>query len=187
MSFKASLAVGQVGESLIAQWLKGRGWSVLPVYELEIDSGKGPRLFAPNDDLIAPDMLAFKAGNALWIEAKHKTAFSWYRIGGYWVTGIDLRHYEHYIRIDGESPWPVWLMFLHKGGQAKDSPADSPSGLFGHKLAELRLCESHRSLNWGKSGMVYWAYSSLHRLATLAEVQRMQTLPHIAHRHMAAD
>ena len=94
------------------------------------------------------------------IEAKHKTAFSWHRLTGRWVTGVDLRHYEYYCKIEDMSPWPVWLMFLHRGGQAKDSPP-SPSGLFGNRLEVLRRQENHRSDKWGKWGMVYWALPSL--------------------------
>lgn len=171
MTFAEKLNCGQVGESLIANWLRDRGWSVLPVYEKEIDSGKGPRLFTPGENLIAPDMMAFRIGreDAYWVEAKHKTAFSLYRKTGCWTTGIDLVHYRHYCELDDTYTLPVWLLFLHLGGQAKDSPADSPSGLFGREIAKLRKCESHRSDRWGSGGMVYWARESLIQLANLCE------------------
>jgi len=171
MSFDESLRYGQAGETSIARWLRRRGNSVMPVYEKVIDSGKGPQLFLPDTALIAPDLFAFKGENAYWIEAKHKTAFAWHRISNQWVTGIDLRHYEDYCKVDDSTPWPVWLMFLHDGGQAKDSPANSPSGLFGDTLDKLRTCEDHRHMNWGKSGMVYWAHASLRLLATLEEMK----------------
>ena len=53
-SFQENLHVGQIGESLIAAWLKSRGNSVLPVYEVEIDTGKGPRVFSPSGQIVAP-------------------------------------------------------------------------------------------------------------------------------------
>lgn len=172
MNFNTQLRFGQAGESVIARWFRSRGYAVMPVYEKIIDSGKGPQLFLPNDEaLIAPDIFVFKTDNASWIEAKHKTAFSWHRITGRWVTGIDLRHYNDYLKVEDSTPWPVWLLFLHEGGQAKDSPSDSPRGLFGGSLAYLRKNESHRSDNWGKSGMVYWSINSLRLIATLEEVQ----------------
>jgi len=170
MSFSASLDYGKAGESAIARWLRGRGLSVLPVYEKIVHEGKGPQLFTPDKPLIAPDLFVFGKGNAYWMEAKHKTAFSWHRITGRWVTGIDLRHYADYCEIDDSTPWPVWLLFLHEGGQAKDSPPNSPAGLFGETLSKLRLCENHRHENWGTSGMVYWARESLRHLAPLAEL-----------------
>lgn len=182
--FADSLAYGQAGESAIARWLRGRGFTVLPIYEKIIDTGKGPQLFLPaGETLVAPDMFVFRGNNALWVEAKHKTAFTWYRIGGRWTTGIDLHHYEHYCRIDDYTPWPVWLLFLHRGGQAKDSPPDSPAGLFGNKLEILRECESHRHMNWGRYGMVYWALASLHLIAPLDEVepQPAKVIREVAH------
>jgi hypothetical protein len=144
---------------------------VLPVYEKVIHTGKGPQLYMPNKALIAPDLFAFGAGKAFWIEAKHKTAFSWHRLTQRWVTGIDLRHYADYCQVDDETPWPVWLFFLHEGGQAKDSPPNSPEGLFGQTLAILRTCENHRHENGGKAGMVYWAKESLRLLAPLEELR----------------
>ena len=172
MSFSASLDYGKAGESAIGNWLRRRGWAVLPVYEKIISEGKGPQLYMPNKALIAPDLFAFGRGKACWIEAKHKTAFSWHRLTGRWVTGIDLRHYADYCDVDDCTPWPVWLLFLHEGGRAKDSPADSPKGLFGETLTMLRAHENHRHENWGASGMVYWARDALRQLATLDEVLR---------------
>lgn len=168
--FEKKLEYGQVGESRIGKWINSRGYSVLPVYELELQTGKGPRLFSPNKKLIAPDMFVFKSDNQMWVEAKHKTAFSWHRISGKWVTGIDLRHYKDYCEIDNYSPFPVWLLFLHDGGQAKDSPDGSPSGLFGNKIKFLKKNENHRHTNWGASGMVYWSIDSLIKLADISQV-----------------
>ena len=169
MSFSASLDYGRAGESAIANWLRKRGHAVLPVYEKIIDEGKGPQLYMPDRALIAPDLFVFGAQKAFWIEAKHKTAFTWHRISQRWVTGIDLCHYADYCMVDDNTPWPVWLFFLHEGGQAKDSPADSPAGLFGNPLHYLRKHENHRHMNWGRSGMVYWAYETLRRIASLEE------------------
>jgi hypothetical protein len=178
MTFAQSLQVGQLGESIIARWFRNRGFSVLPVYEVEIDAGKGPRLFAPTEQLIAPDILAFKGDNTYWIEAKHKTHFSWHNKTRQWVTGIDLRHYEDYCKLHDSTPWPVWLLFLHKDAkpwdQDKDKwncPAECPVGLFGQTIQVLREKENHRHENWGKDGMVYWAHTTLLPLATLKEIE----------------
>lgn len=142
----------------------------MPVYEKLIDEGKGPQIFTPGRQLIAPDMFAFKTTGAMWIEAKHKTAFTWHRLTKCWVTGIDLRHYADYCEVDNITPWPVWLLFLHRGGQAKDSPPNSPAGLFGNKLSILRKNEHHRHENWGSGGMVYWAVDALKLMAELSAV-----------------
>lgn len=170
MKFEEALQVGLIGESLIASWLMSKGWNVLPVYEVENDN-KGPRLFSQQGKLIAPDAFAFKANKALFVEVKHKTAFSWYRKRQIWNTGIDLNHYNHYIEVAKLSNIEVWLLFLHKGGQAKDSPP-SPSGLYGGELSYLQKCEDHRCSpdEYGNSGMVYWNKDDLKHLATIEEV-----------------
>ena len=156
MGFKGRLAIGQAGESAIAKWLISRGNCVLPVYEKIIDEGKGPQLFTCDGCLIAPDLLAIKGHHIYWIEAKHKEAFTWYRIGRVFETGIDLRHYADYLEIASTTNIPIWLLFLHCGGKAKDSPP-SPSGLYGNDLLILSKNVSHQSDRYGSGGMIYWA------------------------------
>lgn len=164
--FEANLRGGKVGESYIARWLLNRGWSIFPVYEIELHTGKGPRLFLPTEQLIAPDMLIFKDGTEpRWVEAKHKTAFTWHRNNpSGWTTGIDIRHYMDYLKVNALTPFKVWIFFLHTGGQAKDSPPNSPSGLFAGRLDYLQRHENHRHQNGGRAGMVYWRIESLSRL-----------------------
>jgi len=166
VTFDDQLKFGQAGEGKISQWLMDKGFSILPVYEKIINNGKGPQLFSNKKSLIAPDLFVFKGEDAFWIEAKHKTAFSWHRISQRWVTGIDLRHYVDYLKVDDDTHWPVFLFFLHDGGQAKDSPIKSPPGLFGNKLSFLRENESHRHRNHGNSGMVYWSIDKLKHYGT---------------------
>jgi hypothetical protein len=160
-TFKDQYSFGKIAETKIAMYFRNKGYTVLPIYEKEINEGKGPALYFPDKEIIGTDMMIFKNKNIYWIEAKHKTAFSWHRITNRWVTGIDIHHYEHYQIIAKRTDWPVWLMFFHEGGQAKDSPADSPCGIYGNELLYLIENENHRHENWGKSGMVYWAIEKL--------------------------
>ena len=173
MSFQQSLSRGKIGESAISTWLNRRGFHCLPVYEKEISEHKGPTLFcASGEQLVLPDILVFKDKSIYWVEAKHKTAFTWHRITSRWVTGIDLRHYEEYMKVQALNPhWEIWLFFLHRRGVAKDTPDGlvSPSGLFGHKLNYLSKNENHRHGNWGSRGMVYWACETLRKIAEIEE------------------
>lgn len=172
--FETHLKMGVAGESWIASWLRSRGNTVLPVYEKTDNDFKGPQLYLPDKELIAPDLFVFKHDKAMWIEAKHKTAFTLHRNTEKWVTGIDLRHYRDYLEVDKTTPWDVWLLFLHQGGQAKDSPPNSPAGLFGNTLKYLSQHEHHRHKNGGKAGMVYWAKEHLRLLANLAHQELRQ-------------
>lgn len=175
--FQKQLAFGQIAESQIAKWIISRGGIVLPIYDVEYDTGKGPRLFAENETWIAPDLLIInKALETLWIEAKHKTVFTWHRNTGRWTTGIDLHHYTNYLRVAEKTPWPVWLLFLHcqetpdSKDRKWDCPATCPVGLFGETIDSLSQNENHRHKNWGRYGMVYWAHDNLKLLASIEEV-----------------
>lgn len=166
--FQQSLESGKVGESQIAGWLRSRGQNILPVYEVADGQYKGPAVYSSEGEVIvAPDMLCFGQGKTIWIEAKHKNAFTWHRKTQRFVTGIDLHHYEQYQKIMGLVDWPVWLLFLHRGGRAVDSPV-SPSGLYGNDLKKLIKIENHRYENphgHQKHGMVYWSTDSLVKLS----------------------
>lgn len=178
MTFEAQLAIGQMGESIIARWLRSRGWNVLPAYDKELGSGKGPQLFMADGgdkgELIAPDLLALKDGRFMWIEAKHKSVFTWYGKGHCWQTGIDRRHYRDYLLVMRRLGIPVWLMFLHRASEPwvkdrerwPDCPAVCPTGLFGRDLARLEMC-GREDERHGSSGMVYWNHADLRLIAPL--------------------
>lgn len=186
MTFARKLEAGRLTEGLIAQWLMARGSSVMPAYEVEQSSGKGPQLFGADGNLVAPDMLVFSNKGIQWIEAKHKSVFTWHRISRQWTTGIDLRHYGDYLNVAKQTKLPVWLLFFHREStpSADDlqqgCPPECPTGLFGGELFSLVVCENHRTPRFdpsrtgmkghGKSGMVYWAADQLRLLATRQEV-----------------
>lgn len=173
LQFYQTLRHGKIGEGLIANWLKSRGWHIQPVYEKELHTGKGPQIYtASNTQLVAPDMLVFNGlGCFKWVEAKTKSAFSWNRTLSIWVTGIDLRHYKDYLEVARLSTLPVCLMFLHLDGEAKDTPNGmmSPTGLYYGDITYLSKNESHRSDKWA-NGMVYWDYHTLKKIAELQDV-----------------
>jgi hypothetical protein len=186
-AFDRQLEIGRVAEGLIARWLQARGTAVLPAYEIEKSHGKGPQLFSAEGDFVAPDMLAFTHNGICWIEAKHKSVFTWHRISHRWTTGIDLRHYGDYFRVLWRTKQPVWLLFYHRDAlpDAKDlryddCPRQCPTGLFGAQLLDLVILENHRAprldearigmKGHGRSGMVYWAHDALRLLATKEEV-----------------
>lgn len=176
--FEHRLAFGKVAESKIANWLRHVvGRTVMPVYEIELNTGKGPQIFAPECGYVAPDLFIPNGKDgAFWAEAKHKSVFTWYRIKERWVTGIDLHHYDDYLAVRERYGWPLWLVFLHESDVPSEEdqrwlcPDSCPTGLYGGEILELSECESHRSPNWGQHGMVYWAHENLRLLAPLDTV-----------------
>ena len=168
--------MGKVGEGKVARWLIGKGYTVLPVYEKELHTGKGPVVYSLLGCFIAPDMLVYCGDNIKWVEAKTKSSFTWHRHSRTWVTGIDMRHYQDYLKLVVSSPWPIWLLFLHLDPRgAKDTPLEhlgkSPVGLFGNDLSVLSCCEHHRHRNWGSEGMVYWDCRVLRQLARVEHLE----------------
>ena len=186
MTFDDSLKTGRVAESCIARWMMRRGFAVLPVYELMEQAYKGPQLFSCDGDFVAPDMLAMKADSKtpiLFVEAKHKSGFTWSRKHARFETGIDYKHYLDYQQVRAITGIELWILFLQKGQAAKDAPQDkqiSPRGLFGNEIRRLMQLESHRHEGWGKGGMVYWATDyppgnpALRHIATYEDVVGQQ-------------
>jgi len=169
MNFKESLKNGRVGESIIAKYFMKKGYNILPVYENN-ESFKGPTVYkSDNSRLVAPDMIVFNPLKMFWVEAKHKSAFSWHRKTKRWVTGIDIKHYKDYLQVKDLVNFELWLLFLHKDGVAKDTPEDkvSPCGLFGNSINFLSENINHKSDKWGNSGMVYWGVEKLKFIESL--------------------
>lgn len=161
--FRESLEFGKAAETAIAKWLIGRGCKVLPAYEIVDAKFEGPRLFCKEGNLVTPDLLVFADGGTCWIEAKHKTAFTWHRKTSRFVTGVDMHHWNDYLAVKEKTKLKCWILFNHLGGVAKDSP-ESPRGLFGGEVEFLQRNINHTHENWGRHGMVYWAHDKLKRL-----------------------
>lgn len=179
MSFEQSLATGRVAEGLISKWLQARGSAVMPAYEIEQSRGKGPQLFTGDGELVVPDMIAFTHEDVCWVETKHKRAFTWYRIGQCWATGVDLHHYTSYLKVSLRTKLPVWLMFYHREAIPSEEdlsfgcPETCPTGLYAGSLFDLVGKESHRSDKHGKHGMVYWRHTDLRLLAIKENVEEV--------------
>jgi hypothetical protein len=176
-TFEQKLERGQIAEGLVARYLRKEGWCLLPVYEKQIDNGKGPRIFLPHglpeSELIAPDLLGMRGQQIQWIEAKSKGTATYYRIKQRWQTGCDKRHYENYKRVQAVTTWPVYLMFLQLDNAESNAPWGAPpcpTGLFCCPISHPPSDEGVYWRNGKPFPMVYWALSDLKKLASLKEV-----------------
>src|SRR6266446_818538 len=165
-AFQETFRFGEDGENVIANFLIDSGWHVLPVYEKEGGDFKGPRVYtAERTELVAPDILSFRNGKIRWVEAKHKTVFTWHRLSKQWVTGIDRHHWKQYQRIFDLIGYELWILFLHKESIPDDRDlrycnGQSPVGLFGNSIENLKMTINHEHNNHGKTGMIYWGHKS---------------------------
>lgn len=113
-SFRKSLAHGKEQERKTSAYLKALGYRVLPT--TDFSSRGAPMLEAADreDSLIMPDAQAFRDGEGAWFENKWKTKAIRGDKSGRLETGISLRHFDHYARVERESRIPVVLVFVHE-------------------------------------------------------------------------
>lgn len=179
--FQKNLAFGQMAETLIAKWLLSRGNAVLPIYDVEYNTGKGPRLFGPDFQAAAPDLYVWGTRGAMWCEAKHKSVFTWFRVKQKWQTGIDIHHWKAYQTVAQRTGSPVWLLFLHRKSTPDkidaahpSCPAQCPVGLFGQEMEHLLKNVDHCDKRGSKYGMVYWNHESLTLLERLDKITALE-------------
>lgn len=173
--FIPALSEGQRWESALRGLFIERGHTVLPVYDVPLDTGKGPQLLTPGRRLAAPDNLVFLRSKGpggapiIWAEVKAKDGFAWYRKTGTWQTGFDDYLFEQYIKVESVTRHPVYVLFVQRGIRTKDQPLDKhqPTGVFVGKLSALAKTFSHRH-----GTMVYWPISALTLWASLEDVER---------------
>lgn len=171
LTFIQKMAMGKKHEGAIARWCQKSGFTVFPACDF-LPDGKGPRVSSNNRSTVSPDLLVWKGKDALWIEIKAKSSFTWHRRTGCWETGIDWKYYVEYKSIHDTSPWPVHLMFLQLGmPRPDDGNRIQPSGLYYNSLDVLGEPGVGRTYNPGQpGGMIYWKKDHLFKIAELDEV-----------------
>lgn len=160
--FERKLTRGKVEEQKCAAYLKALGYRVLPTTEF---SGSGaPMLEAENENesLVMPDLQAFRDGNGAWFEVKWKTEGTWSDKHKRVETGIGLRHYEHYCRIEQETKTPVVIVFVH------ETEREVRCGT----LAQLADAFSHdyRGDKMSRGGMRFWIWDRIPLWMPLVEL-----------------
>ena len=107
------------------------------------------------------------AGPMRWGEVKYKTVAPTFYKAKQVRTGIDLRVFRHYQRIEELTGYPVDLFFCHR------------------VEGEVRIARLTQEWMHGVGGgetMVYWDWASLPRLCTMAELERLNPIvsrPHL--------
>lgn len=160
--FARSLARGKTEERKIAAYLKALGFRVLPTTDFAANGA--PMLSAedPSDSLIMPDLQAFRGGEGSWFEAKWKSNTDRYNRTGKLTTGIGLRHYEHYCKIENEWNTPVVIVFIH------EREREVRCGTL-HQL-EAAFSHDYRGDKMDRAGMRFWNAESIPLWMPLAEL-----------------
>ena len=112
-SFERQLALGMIGERMVAAWAKARGCGVIPSYEYSgDDSSKAPRMMFEHAGLAIPDLDVCGGGRRTWIEVKSYARPWMNRRHRALVHGIGGRLARDYAAVAAESGCPVFLFVL---------------------------------------------------------------------------
>lgn len=100
-----------MGETIARLHFKKTGWYVLPASLIE--NGGAPLLESTSENVILPDILAFKnGGGQCAIDVKSKSRATFYQKLNRSQTGIELRHFEHYKRFQQVTGLRTALAFI---------------------------------------------------------------------------
>lgn len=88
---------GRNGEQIIAEYLRQRGWWVIPSYDYSGEDGnKAPRMTGARGAIVIPDLDAAKDGRRIWVEVKTKEKRVLWRKKNEHRHGIEMRHFWSY-------------------------------------------------------------------------------------------
>jgi len=176
MTFSESVQVARRYEMSLSKWYQKRfGVHVLATYDYSgLQDDKAPKLMSVSDGLIVPDLLVCGLGRATWIECKWKAQTVEFRKTHTTVTGISARHFAHYESVKKESGCSVFIMFLHiKENEMRGGQIRGEAGRESESQGRLLLPPIHNQYQgdkFGRGGMVFWDWNSLHRFASLDEI-----------------
>lgn len=103
--------IGTQGEAIVREWLKGRGYFILP--SSLIEQGGAPMLNGGDIKAILPDNLTWKEGQPGWVEVKTKSDASEHKNPPHrWEHGLPLRHWNAYLKVQEITKIPVSLAVL---------------------------------------------------------------------------
>lgn len=160
-TFLAAVARARIIEMAVAAWLMSRGWRVLPVYDYTgLKEDKAPKLQAADiaEALVMPDLFVARQGAAHFVEVKWKQHADWTRITRRLETGISLRLWNHYQRVQQETGLAVWILFVH----------DDESEIRGATLDRLApMMRRYDGPKMGRDGMAFFPWNEIPRVAPL--------------------
>jgi len=165
ITFRERLSEARAVEKKVAEYFQGLGHRVLPVYDYSgLSDGKAPKLQSSksSESLVTPDLLLAKEGICAWIEVKMKGRADYTRMTDQLETGISLRLWDHYLRVQECTGIEVWLLFIHKA--EKKVVGECISVL---KKMRPRFYTGHKM---GPSGMVFFPFDRLQDVCTYEEM-----------------
>lgn len=161
--------LGRACELVVSDFLRGRGWFVIPSYDYAgLDHDKPPRLQGLRTAYPIPDLDTCRGGKRQWLEVKGKASARMYRNLGVYQHGV--HNYDHYLEVQRETGTKVWLGIV----EYTDIHTLDELGEAGLLLVQSldKLGKPQRGSIFGKPA-AFWprdAFERLYRFTNLAAV-----------------
>lgn len=143
-------------ENLIIDLFKKLGYYVF--LKRDFNKEGAPKYYNNDNSIISPDIEIIKNGRRFFIEVKGKALRKKYS-----DTGIDIRHYNHYKKLQEESGDSIFIIFVDPG-YSYGSPAYDPTTkntIYGNFLDKLSIkINSYPKIeDYGRTGpIIYFPY-----------------------------
>lgn len=152
----------KIFEVAVGAWLRKRNQYVLPAYDYSgLGDDKPPMLRGKDENLVIPDLLAWRTGNGAWYEVKLKDRAVLYRNYQHLTTGINLRHYRHYRQVKTITGLPVFVVFVHQQEQCVK---------YG-EIDALPVSHEYTGTKMGRDGMIFFEFDKIAQLMPYSELQ----------------
>lgn len=126
--FNQMLKFGEEGERIAAEKLLSKGVAVSPLYQFSPDSP--PFLLTDIERVILPDLTCWKNGANFFVECKRKK--QWVSWNGELETGLDLRHFNDYLKVKKITGSSIYIFFIHEDTMKQNS------GIFYNEIEILK-------------------------------------------------
>jgi hypothetical protein len=158
-NFEIERERGREYEVAFSRWLQHeRGYHTLPAFDFSgLANDTAPHFEHKDEWLVVPDILACKDGSFIWFELKLKDRADLHRITQTRVTGLPLRHWQHYQATKELTCLPVWIVFVHlEEGEVR-----------AEEIGSMETHHIYREDKMSNGGMVFFEYARLRCIATL--------------------
>lgn len=167
--YQDKFIAAEVWEKAFASFLViERGYHVLPACDYRGQMGHAPHLAGAAANITLPDLLVARGGKCRWIEVKQKSHADFHRNSNRFVTGLPIRQWDEYLRVQEVTGIEVTLVFIHA----------EENVVVGDTLAKLTNHISHRytrTVN-DTNGTLFFKFGTLPRLIAASRLHQFMNL-----------
>lgn len=177
--FPNKLSFGKAGEKDVQEYLTRKGFSVMYTGSASQEDPV-PSIWLPKDvypdPLIAPDLFVTQRitgasidPSSFFVEVKRYSSWTWSRDYHEWQTGMSVKNYFHYCKVQELLGYPVSVYFVIEGEPSKQRPTiPTKPGVFAAPLHNLEVSDKKHQY---RSVSIWWSIEEFNLLCTLEELR----------------